>query len=98
MNDTAVQYHNEDLVYVDPESKTIIGKVEWSRNGKLKSLPMPQQGKKEEVRMRKRKFSPVCSYKSARRIWKIGGALEPRQPTLFEDALAKVIEGQPYWD
>lgn len=31
-------YKDDDLVYVDPDSRTVIGKVEWSVNGKPKSM------------------------------------------------------------
>ena len=32
-------YADQDLVYVDPETKTVVGKVEWTRNGNPRSLP-----------------------------------------------------------
>lgn len=32
-------YRDDDLVYVDPESRTVIGRVEWGKNDKPKSLP-----------------------------------------------------------
>lgn len=33
-------YKDEDLVYVDPESRTVVGLVEWSNAGRPKSLAM----------------------------------------------------------
>lgn len=35
-----VTYQDDDLVYVDPELRTVVGRVEWSNAGKPKSLAM----------------------------------------------------------
>ena len=40
-------YKDDDLVYVDPERKVVVGLVEFTENGKAKALPM--KGKEEEV-------------------------------------------------
>ena len=41
-------YRDDDLVYVDPENRTVVGRVEWSNSGKPKSLPMKEEVEEEE--------------------------------------------------
>ncbi|OGJ53970.1 hypothetical protein A3D11_04425 [Candidatus Peribacteria bacterium RIFCSPHIGHO2_02_FULL_49_16] len=88
---------DHELVYVDPEQKTIVGPIEWGRNGKLKSFPIPKKETGEETRVRRRKFFPICTVKAAKRIWKISGTIAPRPPMPFDDAMAKALQ-EPYWD
>jgi len=35
-----VGYKDDDLVYVDPDTRTVVGRVEWNKAGNPKSLPM----------------------------------------------------------
>jgi len=37
---TVVTYKDDDLVYVDPDTRTVVGFVEWSNNGRPKPLLM----------------------------------------------------------
>ncbi len=34
-------YSDDDLVYVDPQAKTVVGRVEFAANGKPKKMPLP---------------------------------------------------------
>jgi hypothetical protein len=39
---TAERYNDEDLVYVDPKTRVVMGFVEWSNAGKPKPLPVKE--------------------------------------------------------
>jgi hypothetical protein len=40
----APAYKDDDLVYVDPEARTVVGLVEWNVSGRPKSLLMKMPG------------------------------------------------------
>ena len=42
-------YKDDDLVYVDPRTRTIIGKVEWLSSGNPKSLPMKDEPRADAI-------------------------------------------------
>jgi hypothetical protein len=42
-------FKDEDLVYVDPDTKEVVGLVEWSRSGNPRSRPIPNGGQEEEM-------------------------------------------------
>lgn len=39
---TAESYKDEDLVYVDPKTRMVMGLVEWTNSGKPKALPVKE--------------------------------------------------------
>lgn len=41
-------YRDEDLVYVDPKERKVVGFVEWNKNGNPKKLPMKEMIEEEE--------------------------------------------------
>lgn len=113
MEETAVPmpaapaYNEDDLVYVDPDARVVVGKVEWNAAGKAKSLPMKtevaeeeaeEKGGKEKRRVRRQRFYPWGTYRSMKRIYK----LEGKQPKFeSQKTLDEVIEkalNEPFWD
>lgn len=50
-------YKDDDLVYVDPDSRTVVGIVEWNTNGRPKSLqravPVTERDDVEESPVKK---------------------------------------------
>ncbi len=102
MDTEEVQYKDDDLVYVDPRTRTVVGKVEWSNTGKPKSMPMKED---EEVvddkgeRKRRRRYYPWGTFRSMRKLYKIGdwkSAIVDRQITL-DEAIEKALK-EPFWD
>ena len=69
------QYQDDDLVYIDPESRTVVGKVEWSENGLPKSLLYDKKEKKEFWR----KFYPWGTYRSMKGAFRIDGKREEKE-------------------
>lgn len=97
-------YHDDDLVYVDPTSKTVVGKVEFSNAGRPKPLLMPRDQKDDEGAEqtkrapRKQRYYPWGTYRSMKHVYKIEGK-QPKvesQQTL-DDAIAKALTA-PFWD
>ncbi|MBT3835088.1 hypothetical protein HOF56_02460 [Candidatus Peribacteria bacterium] len=87
---SASQYSDDDLVYVDPDKKEILGKVEFDANGKPKKLPYPS---KEEGRAPWRKFFPWGTHKSMENAWlKKRGGSEDDSESSFDDALERLLK------
>jgi hypothetical protein len=106
MSDTPVtnspeQYKDDDLVYVDPETRTVVGRVEWTKNDRPKSLPYKSSKteKKEEAGRRaySRKHFPWGTYRSMRRIYKVEGKVKDPEPNRsLEEVLPKALK-ETYW-
>ncbi len=108
----APTYKDDDLVYVDPETKTVVGLVEWLPNGKSKAMPMKDAkpeaaddeddgkaaGGKGRARPRRIRYYPWGTYRSMKRVYKLEGK-PPRvesQNTL-DDVIEKALK-EPFWD
>ena len=103
-------FSDSDLVYVDPNTRAVIGPVEWLPSGKAKAMPIPE--KKEEIataeetkekgqrkrRVRRKQYYPWCSYRTAKRVYRVEGKEKEHDVNRpLEEAMAKAI-AQPYWD
>ncbi len=107
-------YKEDDLVYVDPDAKTVVGLVEWNTAGRPKALAMksavveiddepaaePGAKPKGRVPMRPRRirYYPWGTYRSMKRVYKLEG-----KPVRVEqtNTLEEVIEKalkEPFWD
>ncbi len=102
-----VQYIEEDLVYVDPDTRTVVGRVEWLPNGRPKALPMKMQerdddeeekGVKGKRPPRRQRFYPWGTYRSMKRIYKLEGK-QPKQESqkTLDDVMEKALR-EPFWD
>lgn len=99
-----IKYKDEDLVYVDPEHRTVVGLVQWSNNGKPKALLMKTEEEVEEAadgkrqRKRRQRYYPWGTYRSMKRVYKIEGKVmhEENRRTL-EEVMEKALK-EPYWD
>ncbi len=104
----APQYKDDDLVYVDPETRTVVGKVEWNRNEKPKSrqyvppasdpADAAAQGKKGRGGGWHRKYYPWGTYRSMKRIYKLEGKMKDPEPNrTLDEVLPKALE-QAFWN
>lgn len=90
----AEEYDDSALVYVDPDSRTIIGRVEWE-NDEPKKLTREQTG--DRAKNIKRMYYPYCTVRSAKHfLWKKRPLQEDRKLSL-DDALQKAVM-EPFWD
>ena len=94
MSDEVIQppvYKDDDLVYVDPLKKIVVGIVEFLPNGKAKKLPMIfdapevdemiEKDDKEKPKRgpRRERYYPWGTYRSMKRVYKIEGKI-PKYP------------------
>lgn len=94
-----VVYNDEDLVYVDPENRVVVGIVEWSNSGKPKPKAMPERpaepGRERRIRTR---YYPWGTYRSMKRIYKLEGKIRSEPPSLTLDQAIELALKEPYWD
>lgn len=95
------QYKDDDLVYVDPRTRTVIGKVEWSNGGKPKSLPMKEEEEDEDdngKRRRRQRYYPWGTFRSMKRLYKIGERkIEEDRRITLDEAIEKSSK-EPFWN
>ena len=102
----APAYKDDDLVYVDPDTRTVVGKVEWGKNDKPLSkvfvaapVTAPKAGKpgKDEKRSFWRKVYPWGTYRSMKRIFKVEGKIKDPEPNkTLEEVLPKALN-EAFW-
>lgn len=110
MSDTT--YAPDDFVYVDPDAKKAVGKVEWDKNGNPlpKEWPFPERPEKEEGDDKKPKFKkprkkrvryyPWGSYKTMAKLYKLEGKVKDKDTDDYitlEKAIGNLQE-DPFWD
>ena len=87
MSDTA--YNDDDLVYVDPETRSVVKRVETDGNGNTKPLPYQSALGKE----RWRKFYPWGTYRSMKKTYRLEGKRKELDGDLaLDDALPLFIQ------
>lgn len=100
---SAPQYKDDDLVYVDPETKTVMGKVEFGKNDVPKSMtykPASQakdSPKGERTRGFWRKVYPFGTYKSMKRIYKVEGKIKDPEPNKTLDEVLPKALNEAFW-
>lgn len=109
MTDSALPppaYKDEDLVYVDPESKTVVGLVEFLENGKPKALAMKGAEKQEadeepakgRSRIRRQRYYPWGTYRSMKRVYKLEGKIPKVESQATLDQVLEKALKEPFWD
>ncbi len=104
-------YSDTDLVYVDPDSKKVVGRVEFLHNDQPKPLPYKpivketavskdgktkEEGKKDRGQFW-RKFYPYGTYKSVKRIYKVEGKIKDAESNkTLEEVLPKALN-EAFW-
>ena len=103
------EYADDDLVYVDPENRKIIGPVEWTKDGKVKPLVMKEKEDKEteetkekkskpKRRSTKKRYYPWGTFRSVKKLYNTHGKTkEVENYKSFDTALQKALK-EPFWD
>lgn len=99
----APTYQDEDLVYVDPDARAVVGRVEFQANGRPKALQIPNAPitQEEDAKGRRKpriRYYPWGTYRSMKRLYKIEGKQHDERPMLeLDEAIAKAM-AEPFWD
>ncbi|MBI1813190.1 hypothetical protein HY285_03950 [Candidatus Peregrinibacteria bacterium] len=94
-------YRDEELVYADPESRTVVGPVEWSKSGNPKSRPIPKQAESSVPGEKKRSwrtYFPWGTYRSMKRFFRFEGKQKKVDPDKTLDQVIQKALEQAYWD
>jgi hypothetical protein len=95
-------FGDQDLVYVDPDSRTVVARVEWNRSGNPKSMPYappaPDAKDKGERKRSGRKYYPWGTYRSMKGVFRLEGKQKRSDPTRTLDDVMKLATEQPFWD
>lgn len=88
MSDDAASCNDDDLVYVDPALKEIIGKVAFDERGNPKVCSYPAK----EGEHTSRDCCPYGTYRSMKRTFRIGGKVtEEKGQASLDDVLPKLL-------
>lgn len=106
MTSTATGYNDDDLVYVDPETRTVVGRLEFLKNDQPKSLPYQRlavpknakDGKAEDRGQFWRKYYPFGTYRSMKRIYKIEGKVKDPEPQKTLDEVLPKALSEAFWE
>lgn len=93
-------FRDDELVYVDPDARTVVGTLEWMRNGNPKSKLRPAEDPPKDGRRRNtaRKSYPWGTYRSMKRVFKLEGKLKREENTqTLDDVLPKALK-DAFWD
>ncbi len=96
-------YADDELVYVDPETNAVVGRVEWSRAGNPKSLQIQrnQNGDEEKEvsrRGRFRKVYPWGTYRSMKNVFKVAGKQKRKDPNRTLDEVLPKALSEAFWN
>lgn len=101
-------YKNDDLVYVDPELRVVVGPVQFTADGRSKPLAMPERVREGDVkekddsgkpeRKRRTRYYPWGTYRSMKRLYKLEGKVrEEKEMLQLDEAIVKAM-AEPFWD
>lgn len=97
----APAFADDDLVYVDPENKKIVGKVEFDKNGNPKKMEMPaptEEHGRGRGGKRDKRFYPWGSYRSMKKVYQVEGKVKRvENGKTLEEILPKALE-QAFWN
>lgn len=98
-------YENDDLVYVDPDTRKVVGRVEFDKNDNPKQLekkfeprPVKPGEKPERKRPTRKRYYPWGTYRTMKKIYRIEGKeKESEDYKTLDQAISLAVE-QPFWD
>ena len=103
--ETIPVFSDDDLVYVDPQKKMVIGPIEFTKKGTVEKKEMlvevestDASEKPKRRRSPKKRYYPWCSYKTAKKIYRVEGKyIEPDNHKPFEEVLSLALD-HAFWD
>ncbi len=105
--------NDNDLVYVDPDKRVVIGPVEWTKDGKPvkkerivedktedeeENGEKPEKGKKRFKRKKRKSYYPWGSYRTMKKLYRIEGKEKEEEGNMsLDEAMQRSIK-EPFWD
>jgi hypothetical protein len=102
----AAPYNDDDLVYVDPERRAVVGIVQFSKTGHAKPLAMPDEAASEKDREEtgrrrskpRKRYYPWGTYRTMKKIYRLEGrTADAEQHITLDEAIARCLT-EPFWD
>lgn len=100
-------YADDDLVYVDPDTRTVVKKVEWTQGGKAVKLERKAKeqatdtakpGRPPRKFIQRTLYYPWGTYRTMKKIYKIEGKVqEIRGNVSLDEVLPKALK-EPFWN
>lgn len=97
-------YTDDDLVYVDPDTRSVVSLVEFDSQGQAKPKEMPEKpklkdGKEVAPRKRSRKrYYPWGTYRTMKKLYRIEGKQKDAEShKTFDEALNLAVQ-EAYWE
>ena len=94
------EYSKDDFVYVDPDTRTAIRKVQWDKHGSAIPMEWPRPEKDGAKRYTKKRYYPWGTYATMCKLYKLKGKVKDKDAEGYitiEDAINK-LQSEPYWD
>jgi len=97
------QYNDDDLVYVDPTKREVVGLVKWDKNGNAIRLEKEEVDDAKENEKKKRgkqykSYYPWGTYKTMKKVYKLKGtAKEDQVNQPFDEAFTRATK-EAFWD
>lgn len=85
---------DDTLVYIDPDTRAVIGPVEWEGDRPKKLLREQAEGVSKKA---KRLYYPYCTARTAKRLCEKKHQRQEDGRLSLEEALQKAIR-EPFWN
>jgi len=102
------EFADSDCVYVDPSARKVVGPVVWTAVGKAKPLVMPDKeeapapasdkDKKPVYRRKRKRMYPWCTYRTAKRVYRVEGKQKEEEKSLTLDEAMEKAQKETYWN
>ncbi|MDD4627925.1 MAG: hypothetical protein PHE68_00835 [Candidatus Peribacteraceae bacterium] len=95
-------YADTDFVYIDTDSRTVIGPVKWNKAGDVIPLERPprpeREGDDKRRAPRRKEYYIWGSYRSLKKLYNLEGkAKDPERVQTLDVAMGRALK-EAYWD
>jgi len=95
-------YADADFVYIDTETRTVIGPVKWNKAGGVIPLERParpeREGDEKRRSPRRKEYYIWGSYRSLKKLYNLEGKVkEADRVQTLDEAMGRALK-EAYWD
>ena len=98
-------YSDDDLVYIDPDARKVVGIVELTADGVPQKMQMPDNPKDvvdeddgAKRRPRRKRYYPWGTYRSMKKQFRLEGKEKETDSYKELDEAMQLSSEQPFWD